>query len=320
MKTFDEIYNELQKEDNSKLNNAWKEAKKQNEKTKRIAAVICLIMDALFIFLFYKHITNLGSFLFLFFIVFFVFIINLIVFGVITTMTKLSSKQSQFNTQYKNLVIKKMITNFYSNVEYFAAKPMPEYIYKQPNYEYYTKYQSDDYFEAQISNQYSIQMAEILTKEEKKYKDSDGNIKTTTITKFHGLFAKIVMDKSINSELRIMQNGKIMLEKNKLNMDSSEFEKYFDVKASDTIVAMQLLTADVMEELIEFENKTNMKYDIYIKNNELFLRFHSGPMFEFENFKKDIFDRDMLHEYFYMLNFTYHLSNRLIRIINDIQI
>lgn len=320
MKTFDEIYSELQKQDNRELYTTWKEAKKQNEKTKKIGAVLCLIMDTFFLFLLYKHITTLGSFLFLSFIVFFVLIINLIVFGVITTITKLSSKQSQFNTQYKDLVIKKMIANFYSNVEYFAYKPMPEYIYKQPNYEYYTRYQSDDYFEAQINNQYSIQMAKILTTEVENYEDLDGTTKTRTITKFHGLFAKIVMDQSINSEVRIMPNAKITLGINKVNMDSSEFEKHFDVTASNAIVAMQLLTSDVMEELVEFENKTKMKYDIYIKNNELFLRFYSGPMFEFGNFKKDVFDKDMLHQYFYMLNFTYHLSNRFIRIIKDSQL
>ena len=49
------------------------------------------------------------------------------------------------------------------------------------------------------------------------------------IIEFNGLFAKIILDKNINSELRIMQNGKFLLDKNKLNMDSSEFEKYFDV-------------------------------------------------------------------------------------------
>ena len=132
--------------------------------------------------------------------------------------------------------------------------------------------------------------------------------------------AKIILDKNINSDLRIMQNGKFLLDKNKLNMDSSEFEKYFDVKTTNKIIAMQLLTSDVMEELIKFEDKTKMKYDIYIKNDELYLRFHSGAMFEIENLKKEILDKELIEKYFYMLNFTYNLSNKLINIINDTQI
>lgn len=54
--------------------------------------------------------------------------------------------------------------------------------------------------------------------------------------------------------------------------------------------------------------------------NELYLRFHSGPMFEARNLKNGALDKDVLQKYFYMLNFTYNLSNRLISIVNDTQI
>lgn len=212
------------------------------------------------------------------------------------------------------------MSNFYDNLEYFPQKPMPEYIYKEMKYESYDHYRSEDYFEAQINKKYGIQMAEVLTIKEETYRDSNGNIRTREITKFRGLFAKIEMDKSINSELRIGQNGGMLMQKDRLEMDSSQFEKYFDVKASNKIIGMQLLTADVMEKLIEFRNKTNMKYDISINNNNLYLRFHCGNMFEAGNLKKDILEKSVIEKYFYMLNFTYNLSNTLINIINDTQI
>ena len=318
MKTFDEIYKELQSENSNELNNAWKEAKKEDEKVKKLAGTICLIIDILVGIMFFKNIMKLGSLFALLPVIIIVFIINMFVFIIVNGL--FSKNKSQYNLKYKNIVINKIISNFYNNLEYFPQKSMPEYIYKNLEYEYYNQYESDDYFEAQIDNKYGIQMAEILTEEERTYKDSDGDTETETITKFHGLFAKIVMDKSINSELRIMQNGAMMLRKDRLKMDSSEFEKYFDVKALDSIVGMQLLTADVMEELIEFEDKTNMKYDIYVKNNELYLRFHSGPMFEVGKLKKGALDKETIQKYFYMLNFTYNLSNKLINVVNDTQI
>ena len=43
-------------------------------------------------------------------------------------------------------------------------------------------------------------------------------------------------------------------------------------------------------------------------------------MFEIENLKKEILDKELIEKYFYMLNFTYNLSNKLINIINDTQI
>lgn len=317
MKTFDEIYEELQNADNDELKNAWKEAKKESEKTRNISLTICLIIDIIAIMIFSGNkITSVLPFAIVPMIMM-VFIIDMFVVVIVNLL--FSKNKNKYNLKYKEIVINKIMNNFYDNLEYFPQKPMPEYIYKKCNYEYYDNYTSEDYFEAQIDNKYSIQMAEILTQEEETYKDSDGDTKTRMITKFCGLFGKIEMDKSINGELKIMQNGQI-INKNRLNMDSSEFEKYFDVQASNKIVGMQLLTSDVMEELMEFQNKTNMRYDIFINNNELYLRFHSGEMFEAGNLKNGVLDKEILKKYFYMLNFTYNLSKRVINIIAETQI
>ena len=163
-------------------------------------------------------------------------------------------------------------------------------------------------------------MAEVFTEHVETHTDSEGNTHTTRTTIFHGLFAKVTSEKSITSELRIVQDKIGKYNKNRLNMDSSEFEKYFDVITDNKIIAMQLLTADVMEEMIEFENKTNMKYDIVVKENEIYLRFHCGDMFEPQLVRKGIINKAQLEKYFYMLNFTYNLSNRLIELINETEI
>ena len=45
MKTFDEIYNELENNNNEELNSAWIEAKEQNKKPKKIGLTIIAILD-----------------------------------------------------------------------------------------------------------------------------------------------------------------------------------------------------------------------------------------------------------------------------------
>mgnify|MGYP003298832510 FL=1 len=195
------------------------------------------------------------------------------------------------------------MNNFYGNLEYFPEKQMPNYIYEEPKYlGYYNRYSSDDYMEAILNDKYSIQMAEVKTVKVERRSNSRGGSSTTTTIIFHGLFAKIIMDKSINGEVKILRNGSASFDKKQLRMDSSEFEKYFDVSASDKILGMRLLTADVMEELISFVNKTNMMYDVVVKDNILYLRFRCGSMFEPSNFKKGHLDKETLRKYFYMLN------------------
>lgn len=331
MKTMDEIYNELQNEKHNKeLNKEFKkldnELRKLNEKKKKqniMLVTICIIVD-IFIIIFLKKFLLVNYVIPLPALLLAIVWGDGIILGMGTGMPLINSsryEQLEFERKYKNIVLKRFINNFYDNLQYYPDEPMPEHIYRNNGYEFFDDYNSNDYLEAQINNKYNIQMAEVETTREEEYTNSDGEKETRTVAIFDGLFAKIVIDKSINSELRIMQDKSFKYDKNRLNMDSSEFEKYFDVKASDSIIAMQLLTADVMEELVKFEKKTNMEYDVYIKNNEIYLRFHSGTLSVHMNELKDgILDKNVIHKYFYTLNFTYNLANKLINTINDTQI
>lgn len=96
-----------------------------------------------------------------------------------------------------------------------------------------------------------------------------------------------------------------------------EFEKYFDTAGTNNIIGMQILTADVMEMLIDFLKKYDMRFDIVIKNNIIYLRFHSGTMFEAASIKKGAFDETTIKKYYDMVEFTYNLSDKIIKTINE---
>ena len=98
---------------------------------------------------------------------------------------------------------------------------MPKNIYDEAEYnEYYNRYYSDDYIEAKINNKYDIDIGEVHTVHEETHRDSDGRTHTTRTTKFYGIFAKIVIDKSIESKLSIQRNGRYLFNKQKLELDS----------------------------------------------------------------------------------------------------
>lgn len=327
MKTFEEIYNELQCGQNNEFKEILEEAKKESTKKNKIALVVCLIVDAIMLKFAFSGISGMSaisskmSFSIVMYLqpLMFILLVDVMIFIILTAI--FSKNRSKYVKLYKEKIIKTIMNNFYDGLEYFPQKEMPRYIYQEPEYhEYYNRYYSDDYLEAVINNQYSIQMAEVKTQKVEHRSNSRGGSSTRTTTIFSGLFAKIIMDKSINGELKILRNGSAYWDKRQLKMDSSEFEKYFDVAASDKIAGMQLLTADVMEELIGFVNKTNIRYDIVIKNDILYLRFHCGPMFEPTNIKKGHLDKETLEKYFYMLNFTYNLSNKMIKVIEETEI
>ena len=74
----------------------------------------------------------------------FALITNVLTFVIVSIILGVNKKQLQFNNRYKDIVIEKLISNFYNNLEYFPNKEMPRYIYEQPNYEDFNKYYSDE--------------------------------------------------------------------------------------------------------------------------------------------------------------------------------
>ena len=103
-------------------------------------------------------------------------------------------------------------------------------------------------------------------------------------------------------------------------MDSSEFEKAFNVYASDKIIGMQILTADIMDDILEFKNKAKFNFDIYINEDKIYFRFGCGHLFEPYFKKKNILDSISLKSYYDVLCFTHEITNKIIKVINDVEI
>ena len=315
MKSFEELYNEFN--NNKQELESIDRVKRERKKRKKITLIICLIVNFIIIaiYMFFFREIKFRIYTIGFYIIPVIFI-NLIIM-VITTII-FSKKYREFVPIFKEQIIKNLIDNFFTDLEYFPKKEMPREIYKEGHYESYDNYYSDDYIEAKIGEKNFIDIAEVHTEREETYRDSDGNRHTRTYTIFHGIFAKIIMEKSINSNLRITHN--FSFHKDKLEMDSSEFEKKFDVFASNKIIGMQLLTPDIMEEILTFKNKTKQEFDIYINENNIYLRFHCGAMFEPKLSKKEILNKKSLETYYNILKFVYELSNKLIKVIDETEI
>lgn len=317
MKKFEEIFEEL-KED-SKIKEIWQNAKKEKEKANKIILTICLIIDITILILILIVSKQIMIFTFMPILIV-AFVVNIMIYIFVNLF--FSKNRKIYQKAFKENIVKKLIENFYTDLQYLPENKMPENTYLEAKYnEHYDNYYSDDYIKAKIDNKYDIEIAEVETQEvtTQTTTDSEGHTTTTTTTTtiFHGLFEKLILDKSINAEVRIGLNRSCLFNKKRIEMDSEEFEKYFDVSTTDKIKAMQLLTADVMEELVEFKNKTNIWYDIIIRNNNIYLKFYCGPMFEPGSLKKGIIDEETVRKYFYMLNFTYNISNKLIKLIEE---
>ena len=105
--------------------------------------------------------------------------------------------------------------------------------------------------------------------------DSDGN--TTTYTVFNGLFMEINMGYSIGTRMSITKNRNLGIGKDKLEMDSKEFEDYFNVYTDDKVKSMQLLTADVMEVFRQMYDASDKRgFDVSFIGDKVYIRIDYG--------------------------------------------
>lgn len=181
--------------------------------------------------------------------------------------------------------------------------------------------------QGKLNNGSKFEMAEVLT----EIKNTDTNGKETFITKFNGLFAKVETPKPFDSCLYLREDikdknflvrifsGKLPFDELRLELDPKEFEKMFDVYASDKNVVMKLFTSDIKKMLMEFRNEMKMGFEITIKNNSMYIRFSCGKMFEVAKLSKYSLDRDTLYKYYRMLDFSFELTNKLVELLNETQ-
>lgn len=312
-KNFEELYNDFMSDNNDELIEAMNQIKKDKRKRLVLSLSICSIVDVFMLLsIFTSSATAMP-----------VYVLEMIMLNVgiiLISFIFFNKGARKLRSIFKEKVIGKLLHNFYDDITYTPNKGISSDIYDDGRYkESYNKYYSDDLMVAKVDKKYPIKMAEVETIKEETSKDSDGNISTSTYNIFHGLFGVIEMDKSINNDMYIFQ-GKTFFNKKRLEMDSEDFEKIFDVTSKNDIITTQLLTHDVMAMLVDFYNKTKMNFDIGIYNNKIYFRFETGNVFEMRSIKKGIYDKKPIERYFNILKFVEGVTNLIIKTIEDTEV
>lgn len=181
----------------------------------------------------------------------------------------------------------------------------------------YNRSNVDDYIFGSLEDELTISMADLQLKRE------TGSGKNRRVIKvFAGVFVDITATKNVDATIKILANtnkkhSKIDLIDNKLEkleMDSQAFEKYFNVYTDNKIISMQLLTSEILEMLTELRNTFGVDMEIVIKENHVYLRFHTGAMFEAAVFGSSIKKNDLL-TYYGVLKMVTVISKKVNEII-----
>ena len=218
----------------------------------------------------------------------------------------------KYKKAYKAEIISSLIKLFNNNLTYMSKTDKVYKLtdnYLRANFDKITlnDFTHDDYIEGNLTEDTHITFADI-------------NVNSNPQAIFRGIFAFTNTNKNIQTSIKIAKNGlKIIDNENRVEMDSKEFEKYFDVYSNDKILSMRLLTADIMQLLTDFYKKYQIDFEINFKEDNIYLRFHTGPMFEPKVFAKSM-DVSLLFAYYFILQFVTEITIKINSVLDDIEL
>lgn len=293
MKNFNDIYERIYSETENTLEPIRKKARNET---------ICMVIIAIFLALLFIITKSIIT------------IIIIFISGFVYHFFAKSGKK--YKTMFKGKVINAFVKEYSQDLEYKPTMGISQFAYRQAQFEYYDRYYTEDLITGILDGKYPINMAEVKTQTETT--DSDGDTSTTTV--FHGLFVEVEINKIVNGNIKIRKNGITLFNsKDKIEMDSGEFEKKFNVYATDKIVAMQLLTADIMQMLLDFKEQNKVTPEMTIENSKLYIRFATGGVFE-AKLMKSALDYDVLKRYYNIINFTLSITEKFLKNIEETEI
>ncbi len=232
---------------------------------------------------------------------------------------KKDSPTRLYRELFKKKIIGPIITNVFEGAEYNPEEGWTIEQYREGEYkEWIDRYNSEDYIKSPIKLKEglnsTIEFCEVHT--ERESRDDDGSTSYSTI--FHGLASKMNIDKSLGANVYIKRNW-AGYGKNKIKLDSPEFEKNFDIECDNQILAVRLLTADVMSEMVDIKEKYGYSFEMHIIRDKIYMRVFTGPVFEPNIFKESL-EYQTVEKYYNMLQAMMNLSTHIYKVIDEIEL
>lgn len=306
--SFGELYTRL-------YNENFEELEVLREKAKRSSVAVIFVMAAIFI------LASINP------IFIFLAIVAAIIYAVVVSNKRknvnitVQPRGKTYAEVFKEKIVGPIIENTFEAAKYSPKEGISSFDYRRAGYnESYDRYHSEDLVIAPltISGETStfITFSEVHT--ERETQDEDGN--TSYVTIFSGLAGSFLIPKNTNKRIYIRNNGRVSnWNKNKVKMDMPEFEKVFDVESEDAILAMRILTSDVMSEMLDLYKKYKYRFEVNIINDTVYMRLRTGPMFEPNVFKSSM-EYKQIEKYYLVLKALTSIASHIYNEINNLEI
>lgn len=235
------------------------------------------------------------------------------IFTTILSMFIFIKAQYDYRKGFKELVIKRIVYLYNPEFTYSPSEGVLKREYVESFFDRtFDRFYTEDLIKGKINGEYSFKMAQVKTEVEEVERDSDGKSHIETHTLFSGLFGIVDIKDSMILKMDITSDNFLnKYNKSRIEVDSSEFEKKYDMFSTDKVRTMEIFTSDLIEEFNKFEEETGYVMQIKVVPNRLYFRIKCGEAFE-APLMKDALSYDYLYKNFRMIDFPIYIISKMI--------
>lgn len=282
-KDFDVIYTEICEHGGNKFFEEYK------KKTKKVLQILIIIIIASIVLYKFFGIVAAGF---------------SIIIGCLIILFSLFKIQEKYIDDYRKIIVAKLVSLYNPKLQYDYKLGFKEIDYinsKLP--EKFDVFKSSNSIFGKIVEEIDFKMSYINTYRKEKAV-VDGEVQTENIEIFKGIFGCGRISKSVNSEIIIDLNDfKKRYKLNRIELESVDFEKSFDCFSNNKIVALQILTPDVVEQINQLCDKFKNSLQLRINNDMIFFRFSLNELFAPPKFTNPL-DRERIKKLYDVIYFS----------------
>ncbi len=298
--SFEKIYNDVY----SKCSENLKAEKSSNNKILLIVLLILIVINVCIYPVFKSGIVSL-----------FAFVISMIILITIHVI-----RNSQYKKMYKTEVITSLVKGYNDTYDYNAYGGILRSEYNMAKFDsmYYDEYFSEDQINGTLDSGENFKMSEVVTKKINRYRESDGSYRETEEVIFRGIFGKVDLKKEIPIKIHVSSNSAFRkFSKDRVEMDSAEFEKYYDCVTDDKVKLMQVFTSDLIEKYIAMIKNNKHSIELKVEDNLMFFRYGCQSVFEPPAFK-DGLDKDFIKKYYKLIYYPLEIIKSTVEKMNEL--
>lgn len=288
---FNNIYEKIYKASKEELSNI----KKKNTKD---ILMLLMIIGILLLILFFVNKVLMAMALFSSFIVFIIFV---------------SKKENKFREIYKFEVIRTLVEEYSKDLKFSPLSSLTRREYANSRFDInFDRFRTEDEINGKLSQGDTIKMAQVTTYKEEYVDDGNGGTEKREVMTFNGLYGYVILNTPIFNNITITTNYNAKrYDKNRIEVESSEFEKLYDLYAIDKVHAMEIFTSELIEKFVKLNENKKYIFNMKIENSTIYFRYRCGEIFEPPRLSEGV-DFKLLYKYFSTINFPIEIIEEII--------